>query len=327
MRWLAALVGVAVVVGLAPAGIGMTRLNTEGLWQVRSVTTLPSSVADQGSATVIRAGRAQLITRGHASIPAALRTAGWSHVGDPGAAGGNVVDAYQGRPGTHHKLFTVTTAAGAVYRFVHRLTAGESFHNSFVAVSPDQRRLVAGEWGLENRLLVFGMPNLAGSAAATRSLPLAGTISLSRPVRDVQGCAFATAASLVCATNDPSTDLFAAPRQLIGITLPPQQRGATVAGVTALLGSVPTVDDCPAGFGETEGVDIAHGILHLSVNSPCTTQTRVFALGAARPRSRPDIDTHVVWTRSTSSNAVTVPPNRLRRGGSAVLMPRCGTQV
>lgn len=80
-------------------------------------------------------------------------------------------------------------------------------------------------------------------------------ISLTRPVSDVQGCAFDTATRLLCSTNDPGTDLYAMPRQLLAVQLTRPVAGRPITGTPTLLGPVPGQIICP-NVGEVEGLDV-----------------------------------------------------------------------
>ena len=262
-------------------------------------STLSSATADQGLATVLvgHDGRmvATTVTRGHGSIPTGLRAAGWVHIGDPAGYGPRVFDAYQAGPDARAKLFTVSAGRGPATRLFHRLVRGESFHNSFAAVAPGGRLLVAGEWGTESRLLVFALPSTL-VPGSTRNLRLTGIIALSHPMRDVQGCAFRTATALLCSTNDPGTDLFPVPRQLILVRL----GGTPGPGVTparpVLVTAVPDQTICRGETGEVEGIDVAGTLIRVLINAPCRPLTQLFSLTIGPVRSGPpDIDITVAW--------------------------------
>jgi hypothetical protein len=125
------------------------------------------------------------------------------------------------------------------------------------------------------RLLVFPMPVLPLLAGGTRNLPLAGVITLDRPVRDVQGCAFSSPTILVCSTNDRHRDLFAVPRQLLSVRLGQPLRGGSARAIVKLLGAVPTPAAC-AGTQEVEGIDVHGRRLLVSVVSACVGVTTIF---------------------------------------------------
>jgi hypothetical protein len=253
-------------------------------WSLHAAATVPSAHADQGVAVLLHPGSAStVVTRGGSDIPAALRAAGWVHIGDPGASGAYLIDAYQGRSGAHAKMFAVTAPGGARSLLIHRLDVGELYNNSFAAVSPDGHWLVSGEWGAMQRLLVFRLPSLTVHMRATYMLPLATTVALSRPMRDVQGCAFDTAVTLVCASNDPSTDLYPHSRQLLAVSLSRALDGAPDDGVPSYLAAVPELSQCTGG-GETEGVDITRGILRVMIVEPgaCRAWTAEYSYSRSR---------------------------------------------
>lgn len=246
-------------------------------WVLQSSVTLPSAHANQGVATIVDArGHTQIVTRGNASVPPQLRRQGWNHIGDPDSYAGYLLDAYQAPPARHAKLFVLTAPDGRRTGYVHRLTAGEKYNNSFAAIAPGGRWFVSGEWGTVRRLLVFAVPELnARSPAVGHDLPLATTITLGRPMRNVQGCAFSSSTTLVCSTDDRRTDLYGVRTQLLSVRLAHPLDGRAVTATTALLGSVPQRAGC-FGVGETEGLDIHGSRLLLSVVTPCRSSTVLY---------------------------------------------------
>lgn len=253
-----------------------------GTWVMRGWTTRAEDYTDQGLATVTSAkGRVHVLTRGDDSIPRSLAAAGWQHIGDPDAYAGYLLDAYQGAPTSSTKLFVLTTPTGARYQYVHTLRPAEAFNNSFTAIAPGARWFVAGEWGTMRRLLVFAMPSLPPAGPRTRSLPLAAVISLDRPVRDVQGCAFSTTTTLVCSTDDRTDDLFGVPKQLLQVQLARPLDGRPATASVSLLGPVPGVDTCQ-GNAEVEGIDIHQLRMLVSVVNGCSNTTTVFDFGRRR---------------------------------------------
>lgn len=265
--------------GGAPAAIGPLRL--------LEATVALGPLADQGLATRrLPDGRTTPVTRGDADVTPDMTAAGWTHIGDPGAWGGWLVDAWQGRPDA--KLFVVTSPAGVVTDVVHPLAAGEAANDSFVAVDPGGRWLVSGEWGDEHRLLVLPAPwpaaagpEDAAPVALPGSLALAGAIRLRQPVRDVQGCDFADPVTLLCATADPGRDLWPTPDQLLEVRLDaPLAPGRTSpAASVAELGGLPSTTAC--GPAEPEGVDVdrAARVLRVDGTGPgrCGLATHVAA--------------------------------------------------
>ena len=124
----------------------------------------------QGLATIVRPSGTTIRYTGIGTIPADLNSQGWNHVGDPGSAQGWYVEPYQ-RDDRGAKLFRVQAPDGSWSNYKHNLESWEANNNSFAAVSPDARWLVAGEWGTMDRLLVHPMPGVAATDPA-QNLPL-----------------------------------------------------------------------------------------------------------------------------------------------------------
>jgi len=281
-KCLAALTIAVSLAGAVPVqgwAAGAPRVGREsGTWVLQGWRVQPEDFADQGLATVTPPGGApRLLTRGDDSIPAALKAQGWQHVGDPDSRNGYVLDAYQGGSSATTKLFVLTAPNGAQRQLVHRLVPGEQYHNSFAAISPDGRWFVGGEWGTMRRLLVFRMPNRA--APGTQSLPLAGTIRLDRPVRNVQGCAFSSPTTLACSSNDTGSTLFGAPRPLLSVRLGGAVHAGTNRATVARLGSIPVSQAC-GGKQEVEGIDVRGGRLLVSAVTACTHSVTIFSYRA-----------------------------------------------
>lgn len=260
----------------APPTPGNATQYSAGPWTLTGWHPVPAGGADQGVATVTNRGRNRVVLRGGADVSARLRAAGWWHIGDPGSAHGYLVDAYQARSAANAKLYGVTAPDGHRTWWVHRLAAGEKINNSFAAVAPSGRWFVSGEWGRMRRLLVFPMPGANRLARRGHDLPLAATIRLTRPVRDVQGCFFASSTQLVCSTNDPHHDLFRTPQQLLSIRLSRPVSGRTQVGRPTELGPVPQLTGC--GAAETEGIDIHGGRMLVVAHEPasCGGRAEVF---------------------------------------------------
>jgi hypothetical protein len=261
-----------------------------GPWVLTGSSVVPSATADQGLTTVTRAGHAVIVTRGSGSVVPDLAARGWTHIGDPGSLGGSVLDAYQTSRPIGAKLFTLTTASGVRSDYVHRLVPGERSNNSFVAVAPGGRWFVSGEWRTMTRLLVFATPRATAIAPGVqRPLPLATTITLTHPVRDVQGCAFTSSTTMICSTNDSGTDLYPMPRQLLTVRLTRALDGRAVTGAPHLLGEVPSQTVCVGSPGEVEGIDVHHNRMVVAVNaSSCGPSTQLFSFSVPprRPRER-----------------------------------------
>lgn len=275
-------VGVAVVPVLTASAPGaradVDAAGRAGNWRLQGWVTAAEDRTDQGLATVTTAsGRARVVTRGDDSIPPALRAAGWRHIGDPDAAGGWLLDAYQGSPSATAKLYVLTAPDGRRYLLRHPLLPGEQYNNSFAAIAPDRHWFLSGEWGTMRRLLAFPLPTPAALSrtGGASTLLAAGAVTLDRPVRDVQGCAFSSATSLVCSTNDPGRDLFPVPRQLLGVRLAHPIDGRPVSATVSLLGAVPTVDACGRPQ-EVEGIDVHGARMLVAVVSGCRSTTTTF---------------------------------------------------
>jgi hypothetical protein len=247
---------------------------TLGPWILVGRTYVPGPFSDQGLATVREADdQTQIVYSGTLTVTRALRAEGWDHVGDPDGWNGWLVSPFQGDAGA--KMFEVTAPSGAVTQAVHALVPGEDASNSFAAVTPDGQWTVSAEWGLERRLLVFPTPVINRSYATARNLPLAATITLQQPVDDLQGCAFATATSLVCTDAD----------DLLDVELNrPVQPAAQLSAMVRAVGALPEVGGCQGGY-EPEGVDIdrARQQLRIEISQPgiCNALTQVYEYESA----------------------------------------------
>jgi hypothetical protein len=206
----------------------------------------------QGLATIVRPSGTTIRYTGVGTIPADLNSQGWNHVGDPGSAQGWYVEPYQ-RDDRGAKLFRVQAPDGSWQNYKHNLESWEANNNSFAAVSPDARWLVAGEWGTMDRLLVHPMPGVVATDPA-QNLPYASAIRLDHPVRDVQGCDFQTATRLLCASDDPDGSLFGTAKPLLQVDLAGPLSGSDVTGHVTSLGQLPLRSGCSGTF-EVEGLD------------------------------------------------------------------------
>jgi hypothetical protein len=226
-------------------------------WTQTAHTTEFTPSANEGIATVHPpTGSPYEYIVGTLSVPADLAAANWGHIGDPDSSQGYIFDDFQytGSNPTA-KLFRVTTPGGQHYDYTHTLVPGEEMNNSWVAVSPDSQWMVNGEWDTMTRFLVFPTPILNPSTPQTGgNLNLAFQLNLDHPVRDVQGCTFADATTLLCSADDPNTDLFPTPKQLIEVTLPNALNGQNVTGHVTSLGELPLNSWCSGTF-EVEGDD------------------------------------------------------------------------
>jgi hypothetical protein len=249
---------VSVLAGVASADVGPWR--TLG-WDV--ARPLDES---QGLAVVERPSGTVVRYTGVGTVPPSLAVRGWNHVGDPGAGHGYYVEPYQ-RDDRGPKLFRVQAPDGSWAEYQHALESWEAANNSFAAVAPDGRWLVAGEWGTMSRLLVHPMPGIAHVSPGV-NLPLASVVRLDRPVRDVQGCDFVSAVELLCSSDDPE-GLFGFPKPLLRVSLSAPVGGSDVVGRVTALGQLPLVSGCPGSF-EVEGIDHDErdGTLRVVVLSP-----------------------------------------------------------
>ncbi|MEA5365952.1 hypothetical protein VA596_40945 [Amycolatopsis sp., V23-08] len=206
----------------------------------------------QGLATIVRPSGTTIRYTGISTIPADLSSQGWNHVGDPGSAQGWYVEPYQ-RDDRGAKLFRVQAPDGTWANYKHNLESWEANNNSFAAVSPDARWLVAGEYGTMDRLLVHPMPGVVATDPA-QNLPYASAIRLDHPVRDVQGCDFQTATRLLCSSDDPDGSLFGTTKPLLQVDLAGGLNGSDVTGHVTSLGQLPLRSGCSGTF-EVEGID------------------------------------------------------------------------
>jgi hypothetical protein len=263
MRAVGVLAAVAV---LTLASAGSAGADT-GPWQPVGSDVARPLDEGQGLAVVERPGGVEVRYTGIATIPPDVAARGWNHVGDPGAAHGYYVEPYQ-RDDRGAKLFRVQAPDGAWAEYTHELAEWEATNNSFAAVSPDGRWLVAGEWGTTDRLLVHPMPGIAHPDPAA-NLPLAGRLVLDHQVRDIQGCDFTSDTQLLCSSDDPEGALFGVEKPLLQLDLDaPLGNGDVPARVTA-LGQLPLESGCSGEF-EAEGIDFDEhdGTLRVVILSP-----------------------------------------------------------
>jgi hypothetical protein len=240
----------ALVVLLAAAVPGMAGAVT-GWTTVGSDNARPLDES-QGLATIVRPSGTTIRYTGISTVPADLAAQGWNHVGDPGSAQGWYVEPYQ-RDDRGAKLFRVQAPDGTWTDYKHNLESWEANNNSFAAVSPDARWMVAGEYGTMDRLLVHPMPGVAFTDPG-QNLPYASAIRLDHPVRDVQGCDFVSDTRLLCSSDDPDGSLFGTTKPLLQVDLAAPVSGSDVAGHVTSLGQLPLESGCSGNF-EAEGID------------------------------------------------------------------------
>ncbi|WP_329335487.1 hypothetical protein OG252_10640 [Streptomyces sp. NBC_01352] len=270
------LLTLAALLGTLTLGVSTASAAGDPHWEQTGTAYTDTLGGGQGLAS--RAD-GSLLYRGPATIPLDLRIKGWNHVGDPDIARGYVFDAYQGPDTATSKMFAVTTPSGKRYEYVHRLNPGEKLNSSFATVSPDGQWLVSGEWGEQTRLQVFPAPLLNPATPQTGGdLKEAWQITLDKPVRDIQGCDFATDTRLLCASNDATGTLFPEIRPLLQVDLPRKLDGQPVTGSVKSLFALPQRSVCTGTF-ETEGVDydVNSGTLRAEMIPPgvCAVATAV----------------------------------------------------
>ncbi|MEU8986377.1 hypothetical protein AB0C98_07760 [Streptomyces sp. NPDC048558] len=206
---------------------------------------------------------------GIGTIPASVSSRGWNHVGDPDASyNGYYIEPYQADSGSA-KMFRVQAPNGTWSEYVHALGSGEALNNSFVAVSPGGQWMVSGEWGTMTRLLVHPTPGVNSSTSPSANLPWTSSIRLDHAVRDIQGCDFLSATTLLCASDDPAGTLFGMTKPLLQIDLSAEPGSSDVTGHVTALRRLPLRSSCSGEF-ETEGIDYDRrtGTLRVIVISP-----------------------------------------------------------
>ncbi|MFD7388098.1 hypothetical protein ACFV46_06495 [Streptomyces sp. NPDC059852] len=206
---------------------------------------------------------------GIGTIPLSVRSRGWNHVGDPDASyDGYYIEPYQADSGSA-KMFRVQAPNGGWSEYVHALGPGEALNNSFAAISPGGQWMVSGEWGTMTRLLVHPTPGVNRSTSPSADLPWTSSIRLDRPVRDVQGCDFRDATTLLCSSDDPDGSLFGITKPLLQIDLSAAPGASDVTGRVTALRPLPLRSSCSGSF-ETEGIDYDRrtGTLRVIVVSP-----------------------------------------------------------
>ncbi|MGW3289212.1 hypothetical protein ACWDR3_31700 [Streptomyces sp. NPDC001002] len=207
---------------------------------------------------------------GIGTIPVGVSVRGWNHVGDPDASyNGYYVEPYQADSGTA-KMYRVQAPGGAWSEYVHTLSSGEALNNSWVAISPDGQWMLSGEYGTMSRFLVFPTPGVNASTSPSANLPQVSVVNLDHPVRDVQGCDFSSATTLLCSSDDPAGTLFGITKPLLQVDLSAQPSGSgDVSGHVTALRQLPLRSGCSGTF-EAEGIDYDRrtGTLRVIVVSP-----------------------------------------------------------
>ncbi|MFC8007158.1 hypothetical protein ACFUCH_24015 [Streptomyces olivaceus] len=264
----------AVLTGIAALALALTGSTASAAPAADTWNEVGSDRADpltesQGLASVeVPAGSPNRYT-GIGTIPIGLSTRGWNHVGDPDASyDGHYVEPYQ-RDDGNTKMFRVQAPDGSWSEYVHELGDGEALNNSWSAISPDGRWMLSGEWGTMDRLLVFPTPGVNPDTSPSADLPLAATVHLDHAVRDVQGCDFTDATTLLCSSDDPAGTLFGVTKPLLQIDLAAAPDGTDVTGHVTALRQLPLRSACSGDF-EAEGIDYDRrtGTLRVIVVSP-----------------------------------------------------------
>lgn len=229
----------AVVVAVASPAAAATTWTTAGYDHADALTQ------SQGLATIVRPSGTQLRYTGVGTIPLPVRVEGWDHVGDPDSVAGWYVEPYE-HAGATAKMYRAQAPDGTWREYVHALGADEAYNNSFDAISPDGAWMVSGEWNTMTRLLGFATPGLNPAAVAGANLPTAFTVRLDHAVRNVQGCTFFSAQTLLCASDDAATDLFGMAKPLLRVDLARPLDGAGVTGHVTALRPLPCRACAPA---------------------------------------------------------------------------------
>ncbi|MFG3074342.1 hypothetical protein [Streptomyces sp. NPDC048225] len=264
------LTGLAVLaLSLALAGPAHAAAPAADSWTEVGSDRADPLTESQGLASVeVPAGSPNRYT-GIGTVPLGLSARGWNHVGDPDATyDGHYIEPYQ-RDNGNTKMFRVQAPDGRWSEYVHTLSAGEALNNSWSAVSPDGQWMLAGEWGTMDRLLVFPTPGVNPATSPSADLPRAATVRLDHAVRDVQGCDFLDATTLLCSSDDPEGALFGLTKPLLRVDLSAAPGGGDVTGHVTALRQLPLRSACSGGF-EAEGVDYDRrtGTLRVIVVSP-----------------------------------------------------------
>ncbi|MDT0319934.1 hypothetical protein [Streptomyces millisiae] len=265
----AALTGLLALVTAAAVATAPPATAADTWTEVGSDRADPLTESQGLTSVEVPAGSANRYT-GIGTIPVDVRARGWNHVGDPDASyDGHYIEPYQ-RDSGDTKMFRVQAPDGGWSEYVHRLAPGEALNNSWVAVSPDGRWMLSGEYGTMSRLLVLPTPGVNPGTSPSADLPLVSTVRLDHAVRDVQGCDFSGPTTLLCSSDDPEGSLFGVTKPLLRIDLSgPPSDAADVSGHVTALRQLPLRSGCSGAF-EAQGVDYDRrtGTLRVIVMSP-----------------------------------------------------------
>ncbi|MFD8804379.1 hypothetical protein [Streptomyces sp. NPDC059597] len=270
LRCQALVTGLVTLATAAVMSLGATPASAADTWTETGSDRADPLTESQGLTSVEVPANSPNHYTGIGTIPVGLSTRGWNHVGDPDASyDGYYIEPYQ-RDSGNSKMYRLQAPGGAWSEYVHTLAPGEAINNSWDAISPDGQWMLSGEWGTMNRLLVFPTPGINASTSPSADLPLASTVQLDHPVRDVQGCDFSGPTMLLCSSDDPEGSLFGMTKPLLQIDLSAQPNGnGNVSGHVTALRQLPLRSSCSGNF-EAEGIDYDRrtGILRVIVVSP-----------------------------------------------------------
>ncbi|MEV6765423.1 hypothetical protein AB0N16_33250 [Streptomyces sp. NPDC051105] len=262
--------GLTALVALAAAfALSTGPASAAGTWTETGSDRADPLTESQGLTSVeVPANSANRYT-GVGTIPIGVSSRGWNHVGDPDESyDGYYVEPYQADSGTA-KMYRVQDPGGTWSEYVHTLASGEALNNSWDAISPDGQYMLSGEYGTMTRFLVFPTPGVNKSTSPSANLPLASVVNLDHAVRDVQGCDFSGATTLLCSSDDPDGSLFGYTKPLLQIDLSAQPGSGNVTGHVTALRQLPLRSSCSGTF-EAEGIDYDRrtGTLRVIVMSP-----------------------------------------------------------
>jgi hypothetical protein len=237
-------------------------------WTTAGYDHADALTQSQGLATIVRPGGTHLRYTGVGTIPVSVRARGWDHVGDPDSRAGWYVEPYE-HAGATAKMYRAQAPDGTWREYVHALGPDEAYNNSWDAIAPAGGWMLSGEWSTMTRLLGFATPGLNPAAKPGADLPTAFTVNLDHPVRNVQGCTFQDARTLLCSSDDGATDLFGIAKPLLRLDLARPLDGRDVTAHVSALRPLPLSSFCSGSF-EVEGTDYdpATGTLRVIVMSP-----------------------------------------------------------
>jgi hypothetical protein len=260
---------VAVVATVLTTAVGFaTPAHAATTWVAAGSDRARALDESQGLTVIRRGSSVEYRYTGVGTIPPAVAARGYDHVGDPDSVAGWYVEPYQRADG-NGKMYRAQSPGGTWTEYLHALASGEASNNSWDAITPSGSWLRSGEWGTMDRLLGFATPGLNPAAVPGRNLPLAFTVHLDHPVRDVQGCDFVDATTVLCSSDDADGSLFGITKPLLQVDLARSPDGADLDGHVTALRQLPLTSACSGSF-EVEGIDYqpTDGTLRVIVMSP-----------------------------------------------------------